>query len=247
EICRSIIVFGKQNRPKCRFGEVLVILAYIAVFSYGLNIEQSIQNEYKSVKNSVKAVPAGHIGVTFADIEVVEDVKETSKELVMLPPQRTCEKAVATEAGAKFINICVGSIASKPCKGIRRAPPPRTSKTLLAKAVATEAGAKFINICVGSIASEGGEIPMEQEAMRKIKNECMVNLVGLRTPDKERVLFLAATNRPCDPASPKNNGQLATCSKWGKKVILAKEELAAISDLEAGSSTTEWYSGSDLK
>ncbi|KAL0381924.1 UNVERIFIED_CONTAM: putative leucine-rich repeat receptor-like protein kinase, partial [Sesamum latifolium] len=30
-------------------------------------------------------------------------------------------------------------------------------------------------------------------------------------------------------------------------VILAKEELAAISDLEAGSSATEWYSGSDLK
>ncbi|KAL0437867.1 UNVERIFIED_CONTAM: hypothetical protein Slati_2269700, partial [Sesamum latifolium] len=30
-------------------------------------------------------------------------------------------------------------------------------------------------------------------------------------------------------------------------VILAKEELAVISDLEAGSSTTEWYSRSDLK
>ncbi|KAL0440611.1 UNVERIFIED_CONTAM: hypothetical protein Slati_2544100, partial [Sesamum latifolium] len=100
------------------------------------NIPQSSQIQNKSVKNSLKekkllaqAVPAGDIGVTFADTEAIEDVKETSKE-------RTCDKG-----------------ATKLCKGIRRATP-RTSKTLLAKAVATEAGAKFINICVGSIASK---------------------------------------------------------------------------------------------
>ncbi|KAL2246793.1 UNVERIFIED_CONTAM: hypothetical protein Sindi_2531600, partial [Sesamum indicum] len=40
----------------------------------------------------------------------------------------------------------------QPWKGIRTAPPPRTSKTMLAQAVATEAGAKFVNISVGSIA-----------------------------------------------------------------------------------------------
>lgn len=38
----------------------------------------------------------------------------------------------------------------------------------------------------------------EHEAMRKIKNEFMVNWDGLRTKDKERVLVLAATNRPFD-------------------------------------------------
>jgi SpoVK/Ycf46/Vps4 family AAA+-type ATPase len=34
--------------------------------------------------------------------------------------------------------------------------------------------------------------------MRKMKNEFMVNWDGLRTKDRERVLVLAATNRPFD-------------------------------------------------
>lgn len=42
------------------------------------------------------------------------------------------------------------------------------------------------------------ESPGEHEAMRKMKNEFMVNWDGLRTKDKERVLVLAATNRPYD-------------------------------------------------
>jgi SpoVK/Ycf46/Vps4 family AAA+-type ATPase len=42
------------------------------------------------------------------------------------------------------------------------------------------------------------ENPGEHEAMRKMKNEFMVNWDGLRTKEKERVLVLAATNRPFD-------------------------------------------------
>lgn len=42
------------------------------------------------------------------------------------------------------------------------------------------------------------ENPGEHEAMRKMKNEFMVNWDGLRTKDKERVLVLGATNRPFD-------------------------------------------------
>ena len=38
----------------------------------------------------------------------------------------------------------------------------------------------------------------EHEAMRKMKNEFRLNWDGLRTKDKERVLVLAATNRPFD-------------------------------------------------
>lgn len=38
----------------------------------------------------------------------------------------------------------------------------------------------------------------EAEAMRKIKNEFMTCWDGLRTREKERVLVLAATNRPFD-------------------------------------------------
>src|SRR5437868_5414842 len=42
------------------------------------------------------------------------------------------------------------------------------------------------------------ERPGEHEAMRKIKNEFMSNWDGLKTKDKERVIVLAATNRPFD-------------------------------------------------
>ncbi|XLR16125.1 hypothetical protein S83_044063, partial [Arachis hypogaea] len=42
------------------------------------------------------------------------------------------------------------------------------------------------------------ENPGEHEAMRKMKNEFMVNWDGLRTKDTERVLVLVATNRPFD-------------------------------------------------
>lgn len=38
----------------------------------------------------------------------------------------------------------------------------------------------------------------EQETMHRMKNEFMVNWEGLLTKDYERVVVLAATNRPYD-------------------------------------------------
>ncbi|GFZ13726.1 AAA-type ATPase family protein [Actinidia rufa] len=265
---------------------------------YGLNILQGIQNETKSLKKSLKVnlivtvdvvtenefekrlladvIPPSDIGVTFDDIGALENVKDTLKELVMLPLQRPDL-------------FCKGQL-TKPCKGILLFGPPGTGKTMLAKAVATEAGANFINISMSSITSkwfgEGEkyvkavfslaskiapsvvfvdevdsmlgrrENPGEHEAMRKMKNEFMVNWDGLRTKDKERVLVLAATNRPFDldeavirrlprrlmvnlPDAPNRDKIL--------KVILAKEELAPDVDLDAIANMTDGYSGSDLK
>uniref|UniRef100_A0A5B7A5E1 AAA+ ATPase domain-containing protein n=1 Tax=Davidia involucrata TaxID=16924 RepID=A0A5B7A5E1_DAVIN len=258
---------------------------------YGLNILQGIQNETKSLKKSLKdvvtenefekrllaeVIPPSDIGVTFDDIGALENVKDTLKELVMLPLQRP-------------ELFCKGQL-TKPCKGILLFGPPGTGKTMLAKAVATEAGANFINISMSSITSkwfgEGEkyvkavftlaskiapsvvfvdevdsmlgrrENPGEHEAMRKMKNEFMVNWDGLRTKDKERVLVLAATNRPFDldeavvrrlprrlmvnlPDSPNREKILS--------VILAKEELAPDVNLEAVANMTGGYSGSDLK
>ncbi|XP_020550190.1 uncharacterized protein LOC105165229 isoform X2 [Sesamum indicum] len=258
---------------------------------YGLDILQGIQNENKSLKKSLKdvvtenefekkllaeVIPPGDIGVTFDDIGALENVKETLKELVMLPLQRP-------ELFSK------GQL-TKPCKGILLFGPPGTGKTMLAKAVATEAGANFINISMSSITSkwfgEGEkyvkavftlaskiapsvvfvdevdsmlgrrENPGEHEAMRKMKNEFMVNWDGLRTKDKERVLVLAATNRPFDldeavirrlPRRLMVNLPDARNREKILKVILAKEELAPNVDLEAVASLTEGYSGSDLK
>ncbi|XP_019098372.1 PREDICTED: uncharacterized protein LOC104760151 [Camelina sativa] len=259
--------------------------------TYSLQMLHEIQNENKSTKKSLKdvvtenefekkllsdVIPPSDIGVSFNDIGALENVKDTLKELVMLPLQRP-------ELFGK------GQL-TKPTKGILLFGPPGTGKTMLAKAVATEAGANFINISMSSITSkwfgEGEkyvkavfslaskiapsvifvdevdsmlgrrENPGEHEAMRKMKNEFMINWDGLRTKDKERVLVLAATNRPFDLDEavirrlPRrlmvNLPDSANRSKI-LSVILAKEEMAQDVDLEAIANMTDGYSGSDLK
>ncbi|MBD4021724.1 hypothetical protein GUI04_22655, partial [Xanthomonas citri pv. citri] len=70
---------------------------------YGINILQGTQNETKSSKKTLKdvvtenefekrllaeVIPPNDIGVTFDDIGALESVKDTLKELVMLPLQR---------------------------------------------------------------------------------------------------------------------------------------------------------------
>lgn len=270
--------------------ETKVVLSTESI-KYGLNMLQSIKNEKKSLKKSLKdvitenefekklladVIPPNDIGVTFDDIGALEKVKDTLKELVMLPLQRP-------------ELFCKGQL-TKPCKGILLFGPPGTGKTMLAKAVATEAGANFINISMSSIASkwfgEGEkhvkavfslaskiapsvifvdevdsmlgrrEKPGEHEAMRKMKNEFMINWDGLRTKDKERVIVLAATNRPFDlddavirrlPRRLMVNLPDAINREKILTVILGKEEMAPDVDLHAVANMTDGYSGSDLK
>ncbi|XP_050109840.1 cell division control protein 48-like isoform X1 [Malus sylvestris] len=258
---------------------------------HGLNILQGIQNENKSIKKSLKdvvtgnefekklladVIPPSDIGVSFDDIGALENVKDTLKELVMLPLQRP--------------ELFTKGQLTKPCKGILLFGPPGTGKTMLAKAVATEAAANFINISMSSITSEWfgegekyvkavfslaskiapsvvfvdevdsmlgrRENPGEHEAMRKMKNEFMVNWDGLRTKDKERVLVLAATNRPFDldeavirrlPRRLMVNLPDAQNREKILRVVLAKEDLETDVDLEAVANMTDGYSGSDLK
>ncbi|KAJ1297172.1 hypothetical protein BS78_01G357300 [Paspalum vaginatum] len=235
----------------------------------------STENEFEK-RLLADVIPPHEIGVSFEDIGALESVKDTLKELVMLPLQRP-----------ELFNR--GQLM-KPCKGILLFGPPGTGKTMLAKAVATEAGANFINISMSSISSkwlgEGEkfvkavfslaskiapsvifvdevdgmlgrrENPGEHEAMRKMKNEFMVNWDGLRTKEKERVLVLAATNRPFDldeavvrrlPRRLMVNLPDASNRRKILSVILAKEDLADDVDLEVIANLTEGYSGSDLK
>ncbi|KAG2260472.1 hypothetical protein Bca52824_079766 [Brassica carinata] len=267
------------------------LIISVESITYGLQVLDGMQNENKSTKKSLKdvvtenefekkllsdVIPPSDIGVSFDDIGALENVKDTLKELVMLPLQRP-------ELFGK------GQL-TKPTKGILLFGPPGTGKTMLAKAVATDAGANFINISMSSITSkwfgEGEkyvkavfslaskiapsvifvdevdsmlgrrENPGEHEAMRKMKNEFMINWDGLRTKDKERVLVLAATNRPFDLDEavirrlPRrlmvNLPDSANRSKI-LSVILAKEEMAEDVDLEAIANITDGYSGSDLK
>ncbi|KAJ6972964.1 hypothetical protein NC653_033333 [Populus alba x Populus x berolinensis] len=217
---------------------------------YGLSILQGIQNESKSLKNSLKdvvtenefekklladVIPPSDIGVTFDDIGALENVKDTLKELVMLPLQRPelfCKGQLTKwfGEGEKYVKA-VFSLASKISPSV---------------------------VFVDEVDSMLGrrENPGEHEAMRKMKNEFMVNWDGLRTKDKERVLVLAATNRPFDldeavirrlPRRLMVNLPDALNREKILRVILAKEDLAPDVDLEAVANMTDGYSGSDLK
>ncbi|PHT79767.1 hypothetical protein T459_17819 [Capsicum annuum] len=237
-------------------------------------MDVEIDNEFEKALLA-DVIPPSDIGVTFDDFGGPESVKDTLKELIMLPLQRP--------------ELFSKSQLTKPCKGILLFGPPGTGKTMLAKAVATEAGANVINISMSSIHSKWSgegekcikaifslaskiapsiifvdevdsmlgrrENPEEHQAMCRLKNEFMLNWDGLRTKDTERVLVLAATNRPFDldeavirrlphrwmvnlPDAP-NRAKIL-------KVTLTKEDLVQDVDLESFASMTDGYSGSDL-
>ncbi|PHU16005.1 hypothetical protein BC332_17210 [Capsicum chinense] len=172
---------------------------------YGLELLQAKQNDTKSLKKSLKdvetdnefvkalmadVIPPSDIGVTFDDIGALESVKDTLKELIMLPlqspelfskSQLTKAKAVATEAGANFINISMSSTSSKTLACFFH-----------------PSCFKFDPFSDPFSMLGRRENPEEHQAMRRLKNEFMLNWDGLHTKDTERVLVLAVTNRPFD-------------------------------------------------
>lgn len=221
-------------------------------------------------------IPPDEIKVQFNDVGALDKVKETLKELVMLPLQRP-------ELFRK------GNL-TKPTKGILMFGPPGTGKTLLSKAVATESGANFLSISMSSIGSkwfgEGEKYARavftlasklspcvvfidevdailgrreksgEHEAMRKIKNEFMMNWDGLRTRENERVLVLAATNRPFDldeavlrrmPRRLLVDLPDAENREKILKVILRDEDVAPTVSTKELAHLTDGFSGSDLR
>lgn len=155
--------------------------------------------------------------MTFADIGALDDIKESLQELVMLPLRRPdlfqggllkpCRgillfgppgtgktmlaKAIANEAGASFINVSMSTITSKwfgeDEKNVR------ALFTLAAKVSPTIIFVDEVDSMLGQRTRVG-----EHEAMRKIKNEFMTHWDGLLSKSGERILVLAATNRPFD-------------------------------------------------
>ncbi|CAI7783004.1 unnamed protein product [Closterium sp. NIES-54] len=218
----------------------------------------------------------GSIGVTFESIGALESVKESLRELVLVP--------------LKHPEIFNKGGLLQACKGILLFGPPGTGKTMLAKAVATECGASFINVSMSTITSKWfGEDEKnvralftlaekvaptvifidevdsmlgqrkgagEHEAMRKIKNEFMTHWDGLASKAGSRVLVLAATNRPFDLDE-------AIIRRFQRRImvglpdtgnrelilrsILKHEHVHADVDYRELAQLTEGFSGSDLK
>ncbi|KAF3680432.1 Translation elongation factor EF1B/ribosomal protein S6 family protein isoform 1 [Capsicum annuum] len=135
--------------------DMRLVLSPVSI-QYGLELLQAKKNDTTSLKKSdvetenefekallADVVALSDIGVTFDDVGALGNVKDTLKELVMLPLQIP-----------EFLSK---SQLTEPCKGILLFGPARTGKTMLSKAVATEAGANFINISMSTIGSKWGQ------------------------------------------------------------------------------------------
>ncbi|KAL2902691.1 putative AAA domain-containing protein C24B10.10c [Bienertia sinuspersici] len=214
-----------------------------------------------------EVIYASEISVSFDDIGALEETKESLQELVMLPLRRPdlfkggllkpCRgillfgppgtgktmlaKAIAKEAGASFINVSMSTITSKwfgeDEKNVR------ALFTLAAKVSPTIIFVDEVDSMLGHRSRVG-----EHEAMRKIKNEFMTQWDGLTTKQGERILVLAATNRPFDldeaiirrlPSTENRENILRT--------LLSKEKVEEGLDFKEIAIMTEGYSGSDLK
>jgi len=222
-------------------------------------------------------VPADELGVTFESIGALDKIKETLHEIVMLPLQRPelfrrgnlakptkgvllfgppgtgktmLAKAVATEAGANFMNVSLSSVASK-----WFGEGEKFVKAVFSLARKIAPSVIFIDE-VDSMLGKRGEKRSEHEATRKMKNEFMSSWDGLRTKDSERVLVLAATNRPFDlddavlRRMPRRLlVDLPDSANRGKilRVITRDEELGPDVDLDELSTLLHGYSGSDLR
>ena len=192
-----------------------------SIYAFSLDgfssFEQEVPDNEFEKRIRPEVIPASEIGVTFDDIGALADIKESLQELVMLPLRRPdlfkggllkpCRgillfgppgtgktmlaKAIANDAGASFINVSMSTITSKwfgeDEKNVR------ALFSLAAKVAPTIIFVDEVDSMLGQRARSG-----EHEAMRKIKNEFMSHWDGLLSKTGERILVLAATNRPFD-------------------------------------------------
>ncbi|KAL6848867.1 hypothetical protein ACP4OV_021450 [Aristida adscensionis] len=222
-----------------------------------------------------EVIPANELGVTFDDIGALADIKESLQELVMLPLRRPdlfkggllkpCRgillfgppgtgktmlaKAIANDAGASFINVSMSTITSKwfgeDEKNVR------ALFSLAAKVAPTIIFVDEVDSMLGQRARNG-----EHEAMRKIKNEFMSHWDGLLSKPGERILVLAATNRPFDLDEAiirrfERRIMVGLPTTESRELILrtllSKEKVDENIDFKELAAMTEGYSGSDLK
>jgi SpoVK/Ycf46/Vps4 family AAA+-type ATPase len=158
-------------------------------------------------------------------------------------------KAVATESGASFINVSMASIGSKWFGEAEKYA--RAVFTLATKVAPCIIFIDEVDAMLGRRDKHG-----EHEGMRKVKNELMSMWDGLKSSESERVIVLAATNRPFDldeavlRRMPRRILIDLPDVANRKKILtlqLAKEELGSDVSIDALAADTDGFTGSDLK
>ncbi|KAL3618043.1 hypothetical protein CASFOL_038364 [Castilleja foliolosa] len=216
------------------------------------------------------------IGIKFDDVGALETVKNALDELVILPMKkpglftrgnlrRPCKglllfgppgtgktliaKALATEAGAHFLNVTPSSLTD-----MWFGESEKLARALFSFARKLAPVVIFIDEIDAVLGARGGLT--EHEVNRKVSNEIMLSWDGLISKESEQILVLGATNRPFDiddaviRRMPRRIyvglPDLENRSKI-LKIHLANEELEPGFSLEQLAAATEGYSGSDLK
>ncbi|CAF0726560.1 unnamed protein product [Didymodactylos carnosus] len=185
--------------------------------------------------------------VKFADISGQECAKRALEEVVILPVLRPDAKAVASEAKAKFFNISASSLTSKYIGEGER-----LVRTLFTAARELQPSIIFVDE-IDSLLSERKE--SEHDAMRRLKTEFLVQFDGVQTNSDDRILVLAATNRPfeLDNAALRRLPRRIYVQLPDKttrtellKNLLGTEHNLTSDDIDYIASQTDNYSGSDL-
>ena len=163
-------------------------------------------------------IPPAQLGTCWDDVAALDDAKRALREAATLPLLRPelfsrgplaapCRgvllygppgtgktllaKAVAHEAGASFLAAPLSSLSSKWLgDGVKLV---RALFSLASKLSPCIVFVDEVDSVLGS-----RDRPDEHSAVRELKNEFMLHWDGLRTGACERVLVLAATNRPHD-------------------------------------------------
>ncbi|XP_064989492.1 uncharacterized protein LOC135627350 isoform X1 [Musa acuminata AAA Group] len=227
-------------------------------------------NEHEKKMRSY-IVPPKKIRVTFDDIGALDETKKLLHELIILPLQRPelfkgllepsrgillfgppgtgktmLAKALAHEAGATFINVSMSAIASK-WFGHSESNT-RALFTLAAKVAPTI-------IFIDEVDCILGQKTRERDTIASVTNEFMIHWDGLLTKSEDRILVLAATNRPfnLDEAIIRrfeHRIMVGLPSQEGResilRTLLSKEKTEQL-DFKELATMTVGYSGSDLK